>query len=296
MSDEKNIITRSREYVKENLISICLVLLCIVWLLMGLVTLKLTGKTRDEIIADTIMCILFGLSINRMCVIIGIKKGKQTDKYINTNNLHGEKVTQASKNINALVKWCNEENDINKKEEQTKRLIPLGISYEDFIEDKIDYSRYDKPEKIKKKIKKIKHIKLHQISVDALTTIMHGNTDKFDYGRTEKQYTKIENRGDLISKIMIYIVLGVITIDLFVNFSLANLILRLIQLVMLLSLGAFKYANAYTFIVDEFRAGTIKKINDLDRFLNSQKKEEGNNGFDGRREEETKAVITRTSK
>jgi hypothetical protein len=35
-----------------------------------------------------------------------------------------------------------------------------------------------------------------------------------------------------------------------------------------------KYANSYTFIVDEFRAGTIKKINDLDRFLDEQKKGE----------------------
>jgi hypothetical protein len=223
---------------------------------------------------------------------MGIKKGKQTDKYISTTNLHGAKVTEAAKDINALVRWCNKENYENKKEEQTKMLIPLGISYEDFIEDKIDYSRYEKPKKIKKKINKIKHIKLHQISVDALTTIMHGNTDKFNYGRTEKQYTKSENRGDLISKIMIYVILGVMTMDLFVNFSIANLILRLIQLVMLLSLGAFKYANAYTFIVDEYRAGTIKKINDLDRFLSKQKKEERDNGFNGRREEEKTIAST----
>lgn len=291
MNNDRNIITRSREYLKENIISIVLVLLCVVWLLMGLVTLRLTGKSTDEIIADTIMCILFGLSINRMCVLIGIKKGKQTDKYISTTNLHGSKVMEASKDINDLVKWCNNENDINKKEEQTKRLIPFGISYEDFIEDKIDYNRFEKPDKAKRKIDKIKRIKLHQISVDVLTTTINNNTDKFDYGRSEKQFTKSENRGDLLSKIMIYIILGLITIDLFVNFSLANLILRLIQLVMLLALGAFKYANAYTFIVDEFRAGTIKKINDLDRFLVSRKKEERDNGFDRRREEEKTTAI-----
>lgn len=291
MNNDRNIITRSREYLKENIISIVLVLLCVVWLLMGLVTLRLTGKSTDEIIADTIMCILFGLSINRMCVLIGIKKGKQTDKYISTTNLHGSKVMEASKDINDLVKWCNNENDINKKEEQTKRLIPFGISYEDFIEDKIDYNRFEKPDKVKRKIDKIKRIKLHQISVDVLTTTINNNTDKFDYGRSEKQFTKSENRGDLLSKIMIYIILGLITIDLFVNFSLANLILRLIQLVMLLALGAFKYANAYTFIVDEFRAGTIKKINDLDRFLVSRKKEERDNGFDRRREEEKTTAI-----
>ena len=288
--NDKNIITRSREYLKENIMSIVLILLCVVWLLMGLVTLSLTGKSVSEIVADTIMCVLFGLSINRICMLIGIIKGKQTDKYINTNNLHGSKVMEASKNINDLVRWCNNENDINKKEEQIRRLIPFGICYEDFIENKIDYNRFDKPNKIKKKIDKIRRIKLHQISVDVLTTIINENTDKFDYGRSEKQFTKSENRGDLLSKITIYIILGLITIDLFVNFSLANLILRLVQLVMLLALGAFKYANAYTFIVDEFRAGTIKKINDLDRFLVSQKKEEEKNGIDRRREEETSTI------
>lgn len=285
--NDKNIITRSREYLKENLMSIVLILLCVVWLLMGLVTLSLTGKSVSEIVADTIMCVLFGLSINRICMLIGIRKGKQTDKYINTNNLHGSKVMEASKKINELVRWCNNENDINKKEEQTKKLIPFGICYDDFIEYKIDYSRFEKPNKIKKKIEKIRRIRLHQISIDVLTTIINENTDKFDYGRSEKQFTKSENRGDLLSKITIYVILGLITINLFVDFSIANLILRLVQLVMLLALGAFKYANAYTFIVDEFRAGTIKKINDLDRFLVSQNKEEEKNGIDRRREEET---------
>lgn len=273
MDGDKNLLTRSREYIKENLISICLVLLCIVWMLMSFVVIDLTGKTKERIIADSVIIMLFGLSINKMCSIIGIKKGKQTDKYISTTNLHGSKVMEASKDINALVRWCDKENDLNKKEEQTKRLIPLGICYEDFIEDKINYSRFEKPNRIKRKVKRIRKIKLHKISVDTLTTILNESTDKFDYGRSEKQYMKTESYSDVIWKIFVYVFLGIMAVELVVNFSYATLILRLIQLVILLSFGAFKYANAYTFIVDEFRAGTIKKINDLDRFLNEKKEE-----------------------
>ena len=288
MNNDKNIITRSREYLKENFASIVLILLCIAWLLTGLVVFKLTGKEREAFIADTIMLLLLGLSINKLCSIMGIKKGKQTDKYINTTNLHGAKVTEAAKDINSLVKWCEKENDENKKKKQTKMLIPLGISYEDFIEDKIDYKKYEKANKflsiisvnrMKKKIRKIKYIKLKQISVDALTTTMTETMDEFDFGRSEKQYVKSEDRGDLLSKTFIYIFLGSLSMDLLINFSYANLILRIIQLVMLLDIGAFKYANAYTFIVDEFRSGTIKKINHLDRFLTEQKKEERDNAI-----------------
>ena len=280
MNNDKNIITRSREYIRENLPSIVLFLLCAAWLLTGLVVFRLTGKEKEAFIADTIMLLLLGLSINRLCTIMGIKKGKQTDKYISTTNLHGAKVTEAAKDINALVRWCDKENVENKKEEQTKLLIPLGICYEDFIEDKIDYKKFEKRNKflsyisvnrMKKKIKKINHIKLKQVSVDALTTTITENTDKFDFGRSEKKYIKSEDRGDIVSKILFYIFLGSLSMDLLINFSYASLILRIVQLVMLLALGAFKYANAYTFIVDEFRAGTIKKINDLDRFLNEQK-------------------------
>ena len=280
MNNDKNIITRSREYIRENLPSIVLILLCVAWLLTGLVVFRLTGKEKEAFIADTIMLLLLGLSINRLCTIMGIKKGKQTDKYISTTNLHGAKVTEAAKDINALVKWCDKENIENKKEEQTKLLIPLGICYEDFIEDKIDYKKFEKSNKflsyisvnrMKKKIKKIKHIKLKQVSVDALTTTITENTDKFDFGRSEKKYIKSEDRGDIVSKILFYVFLGSLSMDLLINFSYASLILRIVQLVMLLALGAFKYANAYTFIVDEFRAGTIKKINHLDRFLNEQK-------------------------
>lgn len=280
MNNDKNIITRSREYIRENLPSIVLILLCVAWLLTGLVVFRLTGKEKEAFIADTIMLLLLGLSINRLCTIMGIKKGKQTDKYISTTNLHGAKVTEAAKDINALVRWCDKENVENKKEEQTKLLIPLGICYEDFIEDKIDYKKFEKSNKflsyisvnkMKKKIKKIKHIKLKQVSVDALTTTITENTDKFDFGRSEKKYIKSEDRGDIVSKILFYVFLGSLSMDLLINFSYASLILRIVQLVMLLALGAFKYANAYTFIVDEFRAGTIKKINHLDRFLNEQK-------------------------
>ena len=280
MNNDKNIITRSREYIRENLPSIVLIVLCVAWLLTGLVVFRLTGKEKEAFIADTIMLLLLGLSINRLCTIMGIKKGKQTDKYISTTNLHGAKVTEAAKDINALVRWCDKENVENKKEEQTKLLIPLGICYEDFIEDKIDYKKFEKSNKflsyisvnkMKKKIKKIKHIKLKQVSVDALTTTITENTDKFDFGRSEKKYIKSEDRGDIVSKILFYVFLGSLSMDLLINFSYASLILRIVQLVMLLALGAFKYANAYTFIVDEFRAGTIKKINHLDRFLNEQK-------------------------
>ena len=278
MNEDKNVLTKTREYIRDNLVSISLVLLCAVWMLMGFVTLKLTGKSAEEVIADSLMLMMFGLTINRMCTIIGIKKGKLTQKYIDTNDVHGEKVTEASKDINSLVRWCDKENYLNKKETQSKMLAPLGIAYSDFIKDNIDYSRWEKPKKIKKKVLKIKNIKLHQISVDALTTIIDDRIDKFYYGRSEKRYKKSESIMDLLSKPVIYIVLGLMVMDLITNFSYGNLILRLIQLVILLSSGAMKYANAYTFIVDEFRAGTIKKINDLDRFLNEQKKGEDLNG------------------
>ena len=274
MNDGKNVLTKTREYIRDNLVSIALVLLCIVWMVMGFVTLKLTGKTAEEVVADSLMLMLFGLTINRMCTIMGIKKGKQTKKYIDTNDLHGMKVTEASKDINRLVRWCDKENYLNKKEAQTKRLAPLGISYDDFIKNNIDYSRWEKPKKIKKKVLKIKNIKLHQISVDALTTIIDDRTDKFYYGRSEKKYMKSESILDFISKPVIYVVLGLMAVDLITDFTYGNLILKLIQLVILLSSGAMKYANSYTFIVDEFRAGTIKKINDLDRFLDEQKKGE----------------------
>lgn len=279
MNNDKNIITRSREYLRENLPSIVLFLLCAAWLLTGLVAFKLTGKEKEAFVADTVLVFIMGISINKLCSIMGIKKGKQTDKYISTTNLHGAKVTEAAKDINALVRWCDKENVENKKEEQTKMLIPLGICYEDFIEDKIDYKKFEKSNKflsfisvnkIKKKIKKIKHIKLKQVSVDALTTTITETTDKFDFGRSEKQYTKSEDRGDIVGKVF-YVFLGSLTVSFLINFSYANIILRIVQLVMLLALGAFKYVNAYTFIVDEFRAGTIKKINHLDRFLNEQK-------------------------
>ena len=280
MNNDKNIITRGREYIRENLPSIVLFLLCAAWLLTGLVAFKLTGKEKEAFIADTALVFILGISINRLCSIMGIKKGKQTDKYISTTNLHGAKVTEAAKDINALVRWCDKENVENKKEEQTKLLIPLGICYEDFIEDRIDYKKFEKSNKLlsfisvnkmKKKIKKIKHIKLKQVSVDALTTTITETTDKFDFGRSEKQYMKSEDRGDIVGKIVFYVFLGSLTVSFLINFSYANIILRIVQLVMLLALGAFKYANAYTFIVDEFRAGTIKKINHLDRFLNEQK-------------------------
>jgi hypothetical protein len=274
MNDDKNVLTKTREYIRDNLVTIALVLLCIVWMVMGFVTLKLTGKTTEEVVADSLMLMMFGLTINRMCTIMGIKKGKQTQKYIDTNNLHGDKVTEASKDINSLVRWCDKENYLNKKDIQAKKLAPLGISYDDFIKDNIDYSRWEKPNKIKKKVLKIKNIKLHQISVDALTTIIDDRIDKFYYGRSEKRYKKSESIIDFISKPVIYIILGLMAVDLITNFSYGNLILKLIQLVILLSSGAMKYANAYTFIVDEFRAGTIKKINDLDRFLNEQKRED----------------------
>ena len=203
MSDDKNLITKTREYVKDNLMTIALFLVCVVWMLMGLVNLRLTGKTIEEVIADSLMLMLFGITINRICAIMGIKKAKLTPKYIDTTDLHGKKVTEASKDINKLVEWCNKENALNKKDVQTKKLTPLGISYDDFINDNINYDRWDKPKakkKIKKKIKKIQNVKLHQISVDVLTTIVNEKTDKFNYCRSERKYLKTDRANDFLAK------------------------------------------------------------------------------------------------
>ena len=71
---EKNLLNRAKEYVVDNIIVLVIAAMCIVYILLGLVTIEETENTVREIIANGTIAFIFGVVLNFLLKIQGLNK------------------------------------------------------------------------------------------------------------------------------------------------------------------------------------------------------------------------------
>ena len=81
-----------RAFFKQNLMYFLIGLVCSVYLLYGLISVEKSGKTVAQVIADSAIILIFGISLTQLFDIQGILMGERNDKVIATNNLHADAV------------------------------------------------------------------------------------------------------------------------------------------------------------------------------------------------------------
>ncbi len=275
---EKNLLNRAKEYVVDNIIVLVIAAMCIVYVLLGLVNIVETDNTVREIIANGALAFIFGVVLNFLLKIQGLNKGENDIRTIATNNLHGEVVEKATKYIDKLDTFCDNETRDMTKTIQTRILARAGIKYSDFENGTINYDILSK-DKLKL-VESAKKVKITPLTTNSLTSIDSEEKDPFSFKESKERYISKTSPLEIILKAVFAFIIGYYTTSLIKDFSWAELIWTLLQVVLFLGLGSITMYKAYFYVIDKIRGNTIKKINILNKFIILAEREEKEGGKD----------------
>jgi hypothetical protein len=273
--------TKVKDFFRQNIGYFVVAAVCAVYIATALITIDKTGKTVEQIIADSAIVFCLGVFINRVFDLQGMMNGDRDEKVQTTMAVHGETVVKISPHIDKLDDWCKLKNEENLKIQRTRILATEGLRYDDYFN--ADGSAKNiKPDEAKLKNKQLRkieldrlrcfrkalHLKLTPLSAGELTSEGSKKQDPYNFGRTKVQYEKQTGVTDIISKIGIALIFGYYGVELAQNFSYANLIWNGLQVGIFLLMGSIKMYNSYMFVTDEYRGRVVKKTNSLEMFYN----------------------------
>lgn len=283
MEDDK--LVKWRTFFLNNLGFILVTLVVIIYLFYGLVKLDETGKSAGQIIIDSSIAWIVGFVISRMLEYQGFLIGEKTDTVKRTKELHGKRTEEISADIDVLDDWCNEQNELALKVGRTQLLSDCGLKYDKFFRKdgtiidenlfiaKSDINVVEERNKRKRKaIEKAINCKITPLSTNSLTTSYSTKKyDPYDFGLTKAEYTAKSTISSSIQKVVLGVAFGYFGIKLIEDFAWGYLIYTGIQVGVFLLLGAIVMLKAYFFVSEEQREAMIKKINNLEKFKNSDK-------------------------
>jgi hypothetical protein len=271
----------TKKYIKQYIGYIVIVLACLIYIARGIITVEETGKTVMQILGDGFLALFFGLFINYVFELQGMMDGERNEKVIATNQKHAEIVEDISPNIDKLDAWCDKKNKEALKLARIRILSAHGLKYDDcFDEEGVakplslctkNLQQVQKEERkiIKDKIKGYKKackVKLTLLTTNLLTSEGGRDYDPYYLGQTKRQYKRKTTTMDLISKLGIACIFGYYGAKFVSTFSWAFLIWTGIQVVLFLIMGVVKLYTSYMFVIDDYRARVIKKIDNLTKF------------------------------
>lgn len=277
-----------RTFFKQNLLYFIIGLVCSVYLLYGLISVEKSGKSMAQVIADSAIIMIFGISLTQLFDIQGILLGERNEKVIATNELHAKEVDGINDKIDYLDEFCEEITEQTLKRIQIKHLNRAGVKYLDFINRTYDISKLDREDI--KHLRKAKRVHITPLMSSDLTSDDNREDDPLYLGRTKKQYMKWSTLKGALSKIIVAVIFGVYTARLIQDFQLSQLIWTALQIIIFLIFGVIKMMQSYFFITDELRNRKIRKIDWLAKFkiwVSNKEKEERDNAINRGRKEET---------
>lgn len=270
-----------KDFVKSNICYFIVAFVSAMYILKSLIEVDESGKTIEQIIADSATVFFLGIFINRILSLQGLRNGDKDEKVVNTVRLHGEIVTEISPHIHILDKWCEYRTAQTLKELRTKVLLGCAMKYDDYFDEngvgktfvvnkeklKDKYARKDE---LKRRFcyQRAVRLKITPLSSNSLTTDCGRENDPFDFGKNKAQHEKSEGLKDTFSKVITGILFGYFGFRLIENFTYASLIWAALTVAFLLIMGIVKMYQSYFYMVDNFRSGIIRKINNLQMFQN----------------------------
>ena len=136
-------------------------------------------------------------------------------------------------------------------------------------DDALDVPYYGIPpltEKSKRKAyRRALRVRLKPLLSSNLTSDGVKATDPFDFGRSKKSYTTRRSASDVIIKLLMALIFGYFGVTLSEP-NVASIIWNSLQIILYISSGIIQMYSSYSWVVDDYRASIIKKIDYLQKF------------------------------
>ena len=262
------------QFIKDNLVNMVIVLICLVYILRGLITIGETGKTWWEILADGLLAFMVSISIKILMRKKGLNNGFNSDKFIATTNEYGKQIVdKVDGHTEDLEKYCLYKNDERLRIEQRNFLLRNGLDYEPFEKGEYDNRFESIPDrKVRRKklnlLKKCRNIKVYKYT-SVLITNAYSNAES--ESKLLSQSSQRYEKSNAISNILI----GLLIMFLFGYYGIKsgnveelwkNVIWCSIQITLYLVLGVIAMLNAFDFVTETLRGKINRVISIIDDF------------------------------
>ena len=269
---------KTRDFIKNNIAYLTVALVCLAYIATAFIRIDETGKSVGSIIADGALSFALGIFINKMLDMQGIQLGDRDPRLISTMKIHSEIVTRISPRIEYLDGWCTKKNNEALRITRIKILASAGLKYDDYFEEglpkpytfKTGTTRAEKSLYKKQYRAYRKALKPHLSMLSAgMLTSEGGRIDDVNYlGMTVAEYETQSGLKDVVGKIAIAMIFGVYGVEMLADFSPELLIWRIFQVCCFIAMGVIKLMRSFYFMVNDYRARIIKKIDNLQKFEN----------------------------
>ena len=263
-------------------------LISLVYIGGSFILISKTGKSVYEILATGTLSMLVGLLINGVFRSIGIERGDQDEKMQKTSKLYSDAVIDIVPKIDKLENFCAEENREALSRVRVRILAKVGIKYSDcfdsegtlipfetdlYTREEINAASRGKRGKMKRQnnqraraYQRAANVKIRALTPQALTSEGARENDPFNFGKSKKEFYSRKNAGDLFSRVLMAVIFGYFGVSFVSEINPAVLIWNTLQIVMYITSGVMQMYSSYNFVVDEYRASLIKKIDYLQKF------------------------------
>ena len=268
--EELSLQTRINNFVKKNMTDIAIALVCLVRIVYGLTEIEKTGKSIAEIIADSVITLIFSLILCRLFEGKGLTAGENSKTYKDALKGYKEAKDSASNFISKLDEWCKKYTKKRYIEKMSSRLLPLGITYEQYLKHDFDETKFTDTQK--KRYAKLKNVKVQLITTEILMSGENeSDQEDIDYKKaTKKAYIKRSTRSGAATKIILAFLFGYFTLPPIVQWDWAGAIWALLHTALTLGLSIIAYSNAYSFMTEVVRPKLIDKTIKLNLFVKEQ--------------------------
>ena len=267
LSKKEELSTKVVGWFKDNISTIAIVIVSLVYVLYGLVVIKETGKTVTQIAAESGISLAYGWLIKSLLNNQGIANGEKAKSFLKTKIFYSNLVDSVAPIQHYLSSFCEMQNEENLRKAQTSILRSELINYEDFIKGKIDYKKLNKEQK--KAYNRAKRFKITLISETILLSdCRHFIETEKDLNVNKQTYLKKSNSSMLIMMLATALIFGYFGIDKNAGFNVEGAVWSLVQVAFYLGIGAVQYFQGYTFMTDSYKTSLIRKSNYLEKFKN----------------------------
>ena len=263
------------DFFKDNFQKIILVVICVLYVSQGLFKLEKKDATVIEILGNVGISVIFGVVITDILRTMGLKNGRNSEIFIASLETYGEAKQKATPMFDKLSSWCEYKNSQELEFRKKEIIQTAGLNWKGY---KLGYYE-EHTERIsdvqKKAIEDAKNCKIvkfySQELLSDLPQIDFKNGSRF--GKSEKEYSNRKRIADIFWKLFISLICGLYGLYPLLTGDNATAIIsgvlwNTLQIIIWLSLGCLKYADAKSFILDEYRqTHVIQKTELLNEFL-----------------------------
>lgn len=237
------------------------------YVLRALIHISSTGKDIKDIITDSMLGLLMGMTMTILIGDYGITRAMNSQIFLNRKREYGNSIEKCDPFIQYCDDFCNEKNEKKLEIEKTKFLRKYGIRYVDYINCNLNYDTLRDSQK--EALEKVENIRIFQLDTDYLLSECDEEKIKNSKKITISSYKTKTYFGQIFTKIVTAVVFGLYTVETLKVINLSNVIWYAFQMAIWIAMAFITFSKNYDYIINDYCQNVIiVKTNYLHEFYN----------------------------